>query len=115
MDRFFGLDKVGYHEKGLVLLTTVHDQVEMAIVRSILEGAEIPFLPKERGSGGAVKVIAGFSMYGTDLFVPESCYETAKALITPSCDSAEEFGEIADDAASEESEGTREGEDESIE
>lgn len=86
MDRFFGLDKVSYHDRGLALLTTVHDNVELAIIRSILEGENIPFLYKERGSGGAVKVIAGFSMYGTDVFVPEELLETAKALITPDPD-----------------------------
>ena len=44
MDRFFGLDKVAYHDRGLAFLTTVHDNVELAIIRSILEGENIPFL-----------------------------------------------------------------------
>lgn len=100
MDRFFGLDKVAYHDKGLALLTTVHDNVELAVIRSILEGENIPFLYKERGSGGAVKVIAGFSMYGTDVFVPQELLETAKALITPDPDG--EGGEDGEDACDDE-------------
>ena len=51
MDRFFGLDKVAYHDRGLAFLTTVHDNVELAIIRSILEGENIPFLYKRRGKG----------------------------------------------------------------
>ena len=53
------------------------------ILESILQDAEIPYLKKERGSGTSVKVIAGFSVFGTDLFVRKEQLELARELITP--------------------------------
>ena len=70
MDSIFGLDRACTDE-GMKLLTTVHDDEEMAIVCGILEDEKIPYLTKDRGSGGVVRVIAGYSMYGTDISVPE--------------------------------------------
>ena len=83
MDSFFGLDKVSAHDENLELLTTVYDQPSQMIIESILRDAEIPYLMKERGSGTAVKVITGFSMFGTDIFVLREQLETATELITP--------------------------------
>ena len=71
MDSIFGLDHACTDE-GMKLLTTVHDDAEMAIVCGILEDEKIPYLTKDRGSGGVVRVIAGYSMYGTDISVPEA-------------------------------------------
>ena len=79
----FGLDRVSPHDKNAALLATVRDNVQLAVVRSLLEGAEIPYMIKERGSGSSVKIIAGFSMFGTDIFVPIDRLEEATALITP--------------------------------
>ncbi len=79
----FGLDKPRHREEGTALLTTVRDNVGLAVVRSLLDGAEIPYIIKERGAGSSVKIIVGFSMFGTDIFVPESRLEEALALITP--------------------------------
>ena len=77
----FGLNKVSYHDEGQKLLTTVYSETELIVLRSILEGAEIPYLLKERGAGSASKVLIGFSMCGTDVFVPEAAYEDAVALV----------------------------------
>ena len=76
-DIFFGLDEVSPHDENVELLTTVHDSVELSILRSILEGENIPYLIKERGSGSSVRIIAGYTMYGTDVFVPKSVWEQA--------------------------------------
>ncbi|MBO5939304.1 MAG: hypothetical protein J6Q82_07405 [Clostridia bacterium] len=83
MDSLFGLDKVSAHDENLELLITVHDTVQQMIVESILRDAEIPFLSKSRGSGTAVKVITGFSLFATDIFVLREHLETALELITP--------------------------------
>ena len=69
MDRFFGLDKTRVPDSELALLTTVHDPVERAVIGSILEGEKIPYMIRERGSGEAVRVLAGYSMFGSDIFV----------------------------------------------
>ena len=83
MKDIFGLDKPAACDEFNAHLTTVHDNAELCVVRSILEGEKIPYRVRERGSGGMVKVIAGYSMYGTDIFVPSTALETATALITP--------------------------------
>lgn len=92
MDSFFGLDKVASHDDSVAHLTTVHNEVELAIVRSILEGENIPYQVRERGSGSLVKVIAGYSMFGTDIFVPVALEEQAKELLD-----AYRNGEIVED------------------
>ncbi len=83
MDSLFGLDRVSHHDDSLELLTTAYDRVQLMILESILQDAKIPYLLKERGSGTTVKVIAGFSIFGTDIFVLREHLELASALITP--------------------------------
>ena len=92
MDSFFGLDKIAAHDENAAHLTTVHNEVELSIVRSILEGEGIPYAVRERGSGSTVKVIAGYSMFGTDIFVPVALEEQAKELLD-----AYRNGEIVED------------------
>ncbi len=82
MDTLFGLDKAS-EQKGLALVATVFSPAELAVVESILRDADIPYLAKERGAGGAIKIVMGFSMYGTDIFVRENDVETAVALLAP--------------------------------
>ncbi len=81
MDHLFGLDRPASHDEYTAHLTTVHDNVELSIVRSILDGENIPYRVRERGSGGVVRVIAGYSMYGTDIFVPADMLESATELL----------------------------------
>ena len=81
MDFLFGLDKSNPPLKDLELLTTVNDRIYQAMIESVLSDNEIPYLSKERGSGAAVKVITGFSMFGTDIFVLKKDIERAKELL----------------------------------
>ena len=92
MSDLFGLDRVSPHDGDLELLTTVYDNTLLPVVESILRDAEIPYLIKERGTGGVMKVFMGFSMMGSDIFVKREDLETATALITPpeESDEAEE-------------------------
>ena len=83
MSDLFGLNRVSAHDKDLELLTTVYDNTLLPVIESILRDAEIPYLLKERGSGGVMKVVMGFSMMGTDVFVKREDLETATVLITP--------------------------------
>ena len=80
MDRLFGLDQPRSRE-GMELLTTARDDVELSVLRSILEGEEIPYLAEDRGCGGLVRVITGNSIYGTDLLVPTAFLEIAKEIL----------------------------------
>ncbi len=93
MDSLFGLDKVAHHDKDLCLLTTVYDRSALMILESILKDAEIPFLVKDRGVGTTVKVIAGFSVFGADVFILPEHLELATALLSPVEDETEEIAE----------------------
>ncbi len=95
MDSIFGFDKVSAHDEGQELLMTVYNPSELVVVESILNDAEIPYLKKERGAGGSMKIIAGYSVFGTDIFVLSEHIEAAKAIFSSA--------EFVDDEATEES------------
>ena len=97
MDRFFGLNNKHKNKDGLVLLCTAVNNIQQAIVESILKGAEIPYLIKERGSGSAVKIIAGFSMFGTDFYVNEENLEEATELVEVVFQEHDDVDEDTDD------------------
>lgn len=92
MDFLFGLDKSNPPLKDLELLITVNDRIYQSIIESILTDNEIPFISKERGSGAAVKVITGFSLFGTDIFVLSGDLDRAKTLL-------DELNTAADESA----------------
>lgn len=81
MDFLFGLDKPATPDENTALLTTVHDNVELEIIRDILAGEGIPCRSMERGSGSTVKILAGYSMYGSDIYVPAAALEQARELL----------------------------------
>ena len=78
---FFGLSKPTQRHDDLELLTTAYDNEQLAVLRSILESGNIPYMTKERGSGSSVKIIMGFSHFGTDIFVKRDRLEDARALL----------------------------------
>ena len=55
--------------------------MELSVLRSILEGENIPYMIRERGSGSSVRIIAGFTMFGTDVFVPKAIIGQAKEVL----------------------------------
>ncbi|MBE6590102.1 MAG: DUF2007 domain-containing protein [Ruminococcaceae bacterium] len=81
MDRFFGLDHASNQGEGAVLLTTVHDDVEKNLLCGILEEEEIPYLLKDRGSGEVVRILSGYSVFGSDIYVPAPLFEKASELL----------------------------------
>lgn len=81
MSPLFHFDKVSSHDESAALLTTTHNPVEMGLVRSILDAEGIPYQIRERGVGNAVTALAGFSIYGSDIFVPKAMLEKAQAIM----------------------------------
>ena len=65
---FFGLDHPA-SDKDLVLLRSFHDDISVTMAEEVLRDEGILFVKKDRGSGAAVRLITGYSMYGTDLLV----------------------------------------------
>ena len=79
----FGLEKdhkIAYGDE-VVHLTTVYDIAILGMVRGLLEDADIPYLVQERATGSAMRLMTGFPLYGTDIFVPKTAEETARDLI----------------------------------
>ena len=85
------------------LLTTAHDDVELSVLKSILEGEGIPYLAEDRGGGGLVRIITGNSMYGTDVLVPAEFIEQAREILD-AYRNAEPVEDWADDEESEDEE-----------
>ncbi len=83
MSDLFGLEKPHKISDGedVSLLITVYDVAVLGIVRGMLEDENIPYLVRERGTGSAMRIIIGFSHFGTDVYVPTSALEIAKALV----------------------------------
>ena len=77
----FGLKKAKKSDDSMELLVTTHDNIELSILKSILEGEGIPYMVHDRGTGSAMRIIAGYSMFGTDIYVPKNVVESAKALL----------------------------------
>jgi hypothetical protein len=77
----FGLGKPKKKDDNMELLVTTHDNIEQSILQSILEGEGIPYMTSDRGSGAAMRIIAGYSMFGTDIYVPKELLEQARELL----------------------------------
>ncbi len=79
----FGLEKPHKISDGdeVSHLITVYDVALLGIVRGMLEDENIPYLVRERGTGSAMRILTGFSSFGTDVYVPTRALETAKGLV----------------------------------
>jgi hypothetical protein len=65
----------------LVVLRTVYNEFEMGMITSILEDNDVPFIVKDYGSGGYMRIITGGSPFTTDIMVDEAAYDIANSLL----------------------------------
>lgn len=65
----------------MVLLKTVNNQFELDVVKELLDDNEIPYVIKDYGIGGYMRIISGSSLYRTDILVAEATFKKAKAII----------------------------------
>lgn len=82
MDRLFGLDTPSLKDEGVALLATLYDDVSASMYEEILRDADIPFLRRDRGAGGAMRIIMGASLSAIDIYVPADRLDEAQALFT---------------------------------
>lgn len=68
-------------ELELVVLKAINNQQEFNIISVLLKDNEIPFMVKDYGSGGYMRIIGRTSIYRTDILVEKSMFEKAKALL----------------------------------
>ena len=79
MDKLFGLD-TPVAEKELALVRTLYDDISAGMAKEALADEQIPFVAKDRGTGGVMRILTGFSMYGVDFFVRAADLERASEL-----------------------------------
>ena len=108
MGIIFGKDEPHAQYDNVVCVRTVYDNVQLAVVESMLIAEEIPYLLKERGAGSSVKIITGFSVFGTDIFVDKRMEEKARELLHALLDADPD--EDSDETANVEQEGKDSGE-----
>ena len=65
----------------LVLLKTITNNYELELIKNLLEDVDIQYIIRDYGVGGYMRVIAGGSMFRTDILVANSMYEQAKPII----------------------------------
>lgn len=68
-------------ELELVLLKTVNNEYELNMTKGLLDENEIPYIVKDYGVGGHMRIIAGSSIYRTDILVEKSIFEKAKDIL----------------------------------
>ena len=80
MDLFFGLEKPVLNEEGIALLATLYDDMLVSMYESLLKEEDIKYLKKDRSGGGALRILTGSNLQGTDIYVSETDLARARAL-----------------------------------
>lgn len=65
----------------LVILKVINNNFELGLIKSILEENQIPYIVKDRGTGGYMRIISGDSLYETEILVEKSTFEKANSII----------------------------------
>ena len=81
LDSLFGGERKRKKEKGISLLGTVFNNIECDLLCGMLENNGIPFILKEDGGGSFSKIVTGFSIFGTHIYVSDGDLERAKELL----------------------------------
>lgn len=91
-------------DSSMKYLHTVANEVEMSLVRGLLDGENIPFYSKDRDSSSYLRIFTGSSIYGTDIFVQEEDFDKANELLQGyfSSNTEEEADAETDEAQTEE-------------
>ena len=63
------------------LLITVTNEVELGLITVILNKNKIPFITKDKGAGGYMRVYTGTSIWSTDILVKKDDLDNANDLI----------------------------------
>ncbi len=94
LKKLFGLEKPEpQSEEAVGYVMTVHGNVELAVAESLLRDAEMPYRLVDRDAGGVTRMVAGYTMYGTDILVRPEDVKTARELLAPATDAQNEAEE----------------------
>lgn len=65
----------------LVLLRTIGNEYELSVIKSLLEDNDIPYIIRDHGIGGYMRIVAGGSWNSTDILVEKSSLELSLKLL----------------------------------
>nr|WP_300005863.1 DUF2007 domain-containing protein [Tissierella sp.] len=68
-------------EVKLIKLRSTSNEMELNMMKAILDDNHIPYIMKNHGAGGHMRIIGGSSFFGTDLMIEEGDYEIANGLL----------------------------------
>lgn len=65
----------------MIVLKTINNSPELNFIKNLLDENGIPYLLKDHGIGGYMRIAAGSSIYGTDILVEKSAFGKAKDIL----------------------------------
>lgn len=65
----------------LVLLHSTNDEFELLTIKGLLEDNNIPYIIKDHGAGGYMRLFAGGSIFGSDILIEKSQLEEVSKLL----------------------------------
>ncbi len=65
----------------LIKLRSTVNEIELNMIKDILEDNNIPFIIKDYGPGGHMRIIGGSSLYGTDVMIDKGDFDRANSLL----------------------------------
>ena len=110
-DKLFGTDKPAPPQsENVKLLCSIESPEELAVIRSLLQSENIPYLMRDRGAGEIIRIIAGSNaIFACDIYVADEQYEEAKALLEADCEEETVYYDLPEDLADETPEENSEG------
>lgn len=85
-------------DEEVAYLQTEASALDAELICGLLRDAGIPCMAKDRPFGGAVKVVAGLSSFGTDIYVHRPRLEEARNLVNAYFDGQEDPNVPEEDA-----------------
>ncbi|MGO1470622.1 MAG: putative signal transducing protein [Tissierella sp.] len=65
----------------IVKLRSISNEIELNMIKAILDDNSIPYIIKNHGAGGHMRIISGSSQFATDIMVAEYDIDRAKSLL----------------------------------
>lgn len=81
--------------ENLELLRTAADEVELSMIRGLLDENGIVYITRERDGAGYLRVMAGYTMFGVDVYVDRNDLARAREMLDDCLSGTEEDAEIA--------------------
>ena len=68
-------------EVNIIKLRSTSNEMELNMMKAILDDNNIPYIIKNHGAGGHMRIIGGRSLFGTDVMVEENDFDRANDLL----------------------------------